>query len=83
MRAIATAERSSGSRSKASSSSMSTRAFMRESLALKRCRVAKRSAPTPNPSLKRSDNGRPPAPGRWYAVHFHRPGAGGLPLSPA
>ena len=42
------------------------------------------SAPAwPNPSLKRSANGRPPAPGRWYAVHFHRPGAGGLPLSPA
>ena len=37
----------------------------------------------PNTSLKRSANGRPPAPGRWYAVHFHRPGAGGLPLSPA
>ena len=28
-------------------------------------------------------NGRPPAPGRWYAVHFHRPGAGVLPSSPA
>ena len=37
----------------------------------------------PNPSLKRSANGRAPAPGRWYAVHFHRPGAGVLPLSPA
>ena len=37
----------------------------------------------PNPSLKRSANGRPPAPGRGYAVHFHRPGAGVLPLSPA
>ena len=37
----------------------------------------------PNPSLKRSANGRPPAPGRWYAVHFHRPGAGVLSLSPA
>ena len=36
-----------------------------------------------NPSLKRSANGRPPAPGRWYAVHFHRPGAGVLSLSPA
>ena len=36
----------------------------------------------PNPSFKRSANGRPPAPGRWYAVHFHRPGAGVLPLSP-
>ena len=30
---------------------------------------------TPNTSLKRSPNGRPPAPGRWNAVHFHRPGA--------
>ena len=37
----------------------------------------------PNPSFKRSANGRPPAPGRWYAVHFHRPGAGVLPPSPA
>ena len=37
----------------------------------------------PNPSLKRSANGRPPAPGRWYAVHFHRPGAGVPPSSPA
>ena len=36
-----------------------------------------------NPSLKRSANGRPPAPGRWYAVHFHRPGAGVLPSSTA
>ena len=43
----------------------------------------KRCARMPNPSLKRSANGRPPAPGRWYAVHFHRPGAGVLPLSPA
>ena len=40
-------------------------------------------AARPNTSLKRSANGRPPAPGRWYAVHFHRPGAGVLPLSPA
>ena len=40
-------------------------------------------AARPNTSLKRSANGRPPAPGRWYAVHFHRPGAGALPLSPA
>ena len=37
----------------------------------------------PNPSLKRSANGRPPDPGRWYAVHFHRPGPGVLPLAPA
>ena len=40
-------------------------------------------AARPNTSLKRSANGRPPAPGRWYAVHFHRPGAGVLPSSPA
>jgi hypothetical protein len=37
----------------------------------------------PNPSLNRSTNGRPPGPGRWYAVHFHRPGPGVLPSSPA
>jgi hypothetical protein len=37
----------------------------------------------PNPSLKRSPNGRPPGPGRWYFVHFHRPGPGVLPLAPA
>ncbi len=37
----------------------------------------------PNPSLKRSANGRPPSPGWWYAVHFHQPGLGVLPLSPA
>ena len=36
----------------------------------------------PNPSLKRSANGMPPGPGRWYAVHFHRPGPGVLPLVP-
>ena len=40
-------------------------------------------AALPNPSLKRSTNGRPPSPGRWYAVHFHRPGLGVLPLAPA
>jgi hypothetical protein len=33
----------------------------------------------PNPSLKRSANGRPPGPGWWYAVHFHQPGPGVLP----
>ena len=37
----------------------------------------------PNPSLKRSANGRPPSPGWWYAVHFHQPGLGVLPSSPA
>ncbi len=44
---------------------------------------AAQSRVRPNPSLKRSANGRPPGPGRWYAVHFHRPGPGGLPSSPA
>jgi hypothetical protein len=37
----------------------------------------------PNPSLKRSANGRPPGPAWWYAVHFHQSGPGVLPLSPA
>jgi hypothetical protein len=37
----------------------------------------------PNPSLKRSANGRPPGPGLWYSVHFHSPGPGVLPSSPA
>ena len=49
------------------------------------CAAAGRPLPPvrPNPSFKRSANGRPPAPGRRYAVHFRRPGAGVLPLSPA
>ena len=34
-------------------------------------------------SLKQSANGRPPGPGRWSSVHFHRPGPGVLPSSPA
>ena len=33
----------------------------------------------PNPSLKRRANGKPPGPGRWYAVHFRRPEPGVLP----
>ena len=37
----------------------------------------------PNPSLKRSANGRPPGPGSRYGVHFLLPGPGVLPLSPA
>jgi hypothetical protein len=37
----------------------------------------------PNPSLKRSTNGRPPGPGLRYAVHFLSPGPGVLPLAPA
>ena len=37
----------------------------------------------PNPSLKRSANGRPPGPVWRYAVHFRQPGPGVLPLSSA
>ena len=37
----------------------------------------------PNPSLKRSTNGRPPGPGLRYGVHFLSPGPGVLPLAPA
>ena len=37
----------------------------------------------PNPSVKRSANGRPPVPGPWHTVHHHSPGTGVLPLSPA
>ena len=37
----------------------------------------------PNPSLKRSANGRPPGPAWWYAVHFHQSGPSVLPLAPA
>jgi hypothetical protein len=37
----------------------------------------------PNPSLKRSTNGRPPGPGRRHTVHFRQPGPGVLPLAPA
>jgi hypothetical protein len=36
----------------------------------------------PNPSFNRRANGTPPGPGRWYSVHFHRPGPGGAPLPP-
>jgi hypothetical protein len=42
-----------------------------------------RRVPNSDASLKRSANGRPPGPGRWYAVHFHRPGLGVLPSAPA
>ena len=37
----------------------------------------------PNPSLKRSANGRPPGPVWRYAVHFRQLGPGVLPSSPA
>jgi hypothetical protein len=45
--------------------------------------VRRQRALMPNPSLKRSTNGRPPGPGRRYAVHFRQPGPGVLPLAPA
>ena len=54
-----------------------------ESLACKCTLACLPRALMPNPSLKRSANGRPPAPGLRYAVHFLSPGAGVLPLSPA
>jgi hypothetical protein len=37
----------------------------------------------PNPSVKRSANGRPPGPGHRYGVHFPWPGPGVLSSSPA
>ena len=37
----------------------------------------------PNPSFKRSANGRPPGPAGRYAVHFLPAGPGVLPSSPA
>ena len=37
----------------------------------------------PNPSLKRSTNGRPPGPVWRYAVHFRQLGPGVLPSPPA
>jgi hypothetical protein len=37
----------------------------------------------PNPSLKRSANGRPPGPGWRYTVDFRKPGPGVLQLAPA
>ena len=43
----------------------------------------KRRARMPNPSLKRSANGRPPGPATGYGVHFPVAGPGVLPLSPA
>ena len=52
-------------------------------LAPKSSKTRRASPVRPNPSVNRSANGGPPAPGRWYAVHFHRPGAGVLPSSPA
>ena len=45
--------------------------------------LAASNAVKPNPSLKRSANGRPPGPVWRYAVHFRQSGPGVLPSSPA
>ena len=45
--------------------------------------AAPERAARPNPSLKRSANGRPPGPATGYGVHFPVAGPGVLPLSPA
>ena len=52
-----------------------------EWLACKHDPVRMPRALMPNPSLKRSANGRPPGPVWRYAVHFHQPGPGVLPLA--
>jgi hypothetical protein len=82
-RASTTAERSSGSKARASANRWSTRAFMPQSLALLGLINTCPPAPTPNPSLEPRPNGRPPWPGLRYAVHFLSPGQGVLPLCPA
>jgi len=52
-------------------------------LLLRRAQGAERkqrpAAMTPNPSFNRTRYGRPPWPGRRYAVHFRQPGQGVLP----
>ena len=45
--------------------------------------VVPRSTLLPNPSLKRSANGRPPGPVWRYAAHFRQPGPGVPPSPPA
>jgi hypothetical protein len=42
-------------------------------------RIFTSMAATPNPSFNRTRYGRPPWPGRRYAVHFRQPGQGVLP----
>ena len=54
-----------------------------ESLACKCTLAHLPRALMPNPSLKRSANGRPPGPVWRYAVHFRQPGPGVLPSSTA
>ena len=45
--------------------------------------VAHSARVRPNPSLKRSANGRPPGPGPRYGVHFLSPGPGVLQIGRA
>ena len=52
-----------------------------ESLAWK-CNPFREPPLMPNPSFEARPNGKPPGPGRWYAVHFHRPGPGVMPSVP-
>ena len=49
---------------------------------LQRGQGAAAARTTPNPSLEARPNGRPPRPGRRYAVHFRQPGLGVLPSVP-
>ena len=51
--------------------------------ACKNTRVVATHRVLPNPTLKRSTNGRPPGPVWRYAVHFRQPGPGVPPLPPA
>ena len=54
-----------------------------ESLACKCTTVRLPRTLMPNPSLKRSANGRPPGPRSRYGVHFLHRGPGVLPSAPA
>jgi hypothetical protein len=46
-------------------------------------KTAHATSALPNPSLKRSTNGRPPGPRSRYGVHCLLRGPGVLPLAPA
>jgi len=61
--------------------------FLLSTFAMHRCALHNShfiglAAVTPNPSFEARPNGKPPAPGLWHTVHFHRPGAGVLPSVP-
>ena len=58
--------------------------IVRSGVARKEIQVRHRTARVlPNPSVKRSANGRPPGPPSRYGVHFLLCGPGVLPLAPA